>query len=446
MSGGPDSQRSAERSRGPLWLWPTLCGVVAAGAAAVLTGIRPTGGWLTRLWPGDQDAATTVFQVVATATVTVATLTFSLTVVALQLASQQFSPRLLREVSHDRVTKAVLSTLTAAFVFNIVAIRQLDAASPVPVVSALVALLLGIAAFAAGLTFISHMTRVLRVDTLMQMVHAETATAIAVFYPDHDEPIDDPAELELDPADGHLVPTARSGYVRSVDLQALLRATQEHDAVVRIETRPGDHVVRNTPMATVWMRTGAATPPQALLDAVGAAVDVGYERTLDQDAGFGFRQLADIAVKAVSPAVNDPVTAATALGHMGDLLSRVVGARLGPTLHRDGAGVGRAVVPDRDLRYYLELCCGQLRRFGGGEPTVLAAILQMLRDVAVSCRDDRQRVEVARAADATAAQLPGQASPADAETVHDMRRRVDLALAGDLVAAYADRAGETRSI
>jgi len=443
---GAGRNGSAERSRSPLWVWPTVAGVVAAGAALVLTLIRPTGGWLTRLWPGDQDAAATVFQVVTTATVTVATLTFSLTVVALQLASQQFSPRLLREVTRDRVTKAVLATLTGAFVFSIVAIRQLNSSSPVPVVSALVALLLGIAAFAAGLSFISHMTRVLRVDTLMQMVHAETVTAIAAFYPRHDEPIDDPAQLELDPAAGHLVPAGESGYVRSVDVPALLRAAREHEAVLRIETRPGDHVVRNTPMATVWVRTQLSTPPDALLDAVRAAVDVGYERTLDQDAGFGFRQLADIAVKAVSPSINDPVTAAAALGHMGDLLTRVVGSHLGPTLHRDEDGVGRAVVPDRDLRYYLELCCGQLRRYGGSEPTVLASILQMLRDVAVSCRDDRQRAEIARAADAAAAQLPGQAAAADAETVHDMRRRVDLALAGDLVGAYADRAGETRSI
>ncbi|MCZ2826486.1 MULTISPECIES: DUF2254 domain-containing protein [unclassified Modestobacter] len=440
MTGG-----SAESSRSPLWLWPTVAGVVAALASLGLTRIRPTDGWLTHLWPGDQAAASSMFEVVATAVVTVTTLTFSLTVVALQLASQQFSPRLLREVTRDRISKGVLSVLTAAFVFSIVAIRQLDSSSPVPVVSALVALLLGIAAFAAGLTFISHMTRLLRVDTLMLKVHDETKKAIEEFYPRYDEPIDDPGQLDLDQAAGELVHATASGYVRSVDVERLVQLAREHDAVVRIETRPGDHVVRLTPIATVWSGAGGGVPDR-LADEVRAAVDLGYERTLDQDAGFGFRQLEDIAVKAVSPSINDPVTAATALGHMGDLLSRVVGSHLGPTLHRDPDGVGRAVVPDRDLHYYLELTCGQLRRFGGAEPSVLTSILQTLRDVAVSCRDDVQRAEIARAAEATVVQLPEQAAQDDADAVQDMRRRVQLALDGDLVAAYADRAGETRSI
>jgi uncharacterized membrane protein len=437
--------KTAERSRLPLWVGPTVAGVLAAVAALFLTMIRPTSGWLTHLWPGDQDAASTLFQVVATSVVTITTLTFSLTVVALQLASQQFSPRLLREVTRDRVWKSVLTVLTAAFVYTIVAIRQLDSSSPVPVVSALVALLLGIAAFAAGLTFISHMTRLLRVDTLMLKVHDETRIAIETFYPDYDEPIDDPDQLHLDQSAGHLVHASQSGYVRSVDVERLVRCAHEHDAVVRIETRPGDHIVRLTPVATVWPGPGGGGLDE-LADEVRAALDVGYERTLDQDAGFGFRQLEDIAVKAVSPSVNDPVTAAAALGHMGDLLSRIVGSHLGPSVHRDTDGVGRAVVPDRDLEYYLELSCGQLRRFGGSEPTVLTSILQMLRDVAVSCRDDEQRADIARAADNAVAQLPEQAAGDDAEAVRDMRRRVQCALDGDLVAAFADRAGETRSI
>lgn len=443
MSGRPG--KSAERSRLPLWLGPTVAGVLAAVAALLLTRIRPTSGWLTHLWPGDQDAASTLFQVVTTSVITVTTLTFSLTVVALQLASQQFSPRLLREVTRDRVSKSVLSTLTAAFVFPIVAIRQLDSSSPVPTVSALLALLLGIAGFAAGLTFIAHMTRLLRVDTLMLKVHDETRIAIETFYPDHDEPLDDPDQLGLDQSAGQLVHATDSGYVRSVDVERLVRAARQHDGVVRIETRPGDHVVRRTPIATLWAGPGRDVPG-GFADEVRRSIDLGYERTLDQDAGFGFRQLEDIAVKAVSPAINDPVTAATALGHMGDLLSRIVGSRLGPSVHRDGDGAARAVVPDRDLQYYLELSCGQLRRYGSSEPTVLTSILQMLRDVAVSCRDDRQRADIARAAENTVAQLPDQAAEDDAAAVLDLHRRVRCALDGDLVAAYADRAGESRSI
>ena len=131
---------------------------------------------------------------------------------------------------------------------------------------------------------------------------------------------------------------------------------------------------------------------------------------------------------------------------MADLVVRITGRRLGPTLHEDGDGVGRVVVPDRDLRYHLDLCCGQVRRFGRDEPTVLVAILGMLRDVAVASRDDAQCAEVARAARLTAEEQPSGTTEEDAGVVADMRRRVELALAGDVAGAYGDRSGETRSI
>ena len=97
-------------------------------------------------------------------------------------------------------------------------------------------------------------------------------------------------------------------------------------------------------------------------------VELGYERTVEQDAAFGFRQLEDIAVKALSPGINDPVTAAHAIGYMADFLVQVLGCRLGPTVHEDSDGVDRAIVPDRDIAYYIDLCCGQVRRYGRQEP------------------------------------------------------------------------------
>jgi uncharacterized membrane protein len=444
--------RSAESSRSPLWLWPSVAAVVAGLAAVLVSLVRPTSGWVTSLWPGDVDSAATLLGIVATAVVTVATLTFSLTVVALQLASQQFSPRLLREFSRDAVSKVVLSVLGGTFVFSAVTVRGLHADRPVPALAVFLVLLLGVVSLGAGLGFLAHMTRVLRVDTMMLRVHGETAEAIEVFYPAYgDTRPRSPDELDLDESQGRAVTATGSGFVRVVQVEELVRAAQQHDAVVRVQVRPGDHVVRQSPIATIWAGSRSAAGDvgdvgDAVTEAVRSAVVLGYERTLDQDAAFGLRLLEDIAVKAVSPAINDPVTAATALGHMADLVVRITGRRLGPTLHEDGDGVGRVVVPDRDLRYYLDLCCGQVRRFGRAEPTVLVAVLGMLRDVAVACRDDAQRAEVARAARLTAEAQPGGTTEEDAGMVADMRRRVDRALAGDVDGAYGDRSGETRSI
>jgi uncharacterized membrane protein len=244
-----------------------------------------------------------------------------------------------------------------------------------------------------------------------------------------------------------VVRASRSGFVRLVDVEALVAGARDQDAVVDVLTRPGDHVMRGTPIAEVWHRCGG---PPADFDCVEAVVlqtiGIGYERTLEQDVAYGFRELEDIAVKALSPGINDPVTAAHAIGHMGDLLTGLVGRHLGPTLHEDEHGVGRAVVPDRDLAYYLDLACGQIRRYGSAEPTVLLALLRMLRDVGASAHDDEQREHIAHEArlivDAAAPTL----LPEERRSVEEMREQVQTVLYGDALVAYRDRAGETRSI
>jgi uncharacterized membrane protein len=444
--GGRRGQVSAERSRSPLWLWPAASGTAAGAVAWLLGRIRPQGGFLAALWPSDTSAAGSLLQVVATGAVTITTLTLSLTVVALQLASQQFSPRLLRDFARDRVTKQVLSVFTATFAFAVTGLRGLSSTRPVATLVCLGAALLALASFAALLFYITHITALLRVDTMMKRVHDEADRAIDDFYRRYDDPPSrSPDELDLDRSRAVVVTSSGSGFVRVVESETVLRAAQEHDAVICIEVRPGDHVTRGVPVATAWGR-GARPLPRELCDAVRRSVVLSYERTIDQDAAFGLRQLEDIAVKAMSPAINDPTTADAAVGHMADLLVRLTGRQLGAALHEDEHGAGRVVVPDRDLQYYLDLACGQLRRFGAAEPTVLISLLRMLRDVAVACRDDDQRADVARAADLVCAQLSPQANEADADGVADLRRRVDRALEGRAEDAYADRAGETRSV
>jgi uncharacterized membrane protein len=298
------------------------------------------------------------------------------------------------------------------------------------------------------LVYITHVIRILRIDTMMLAVHAQTALAITTFYP----PYGDPRPRSPDPSvrpegRGQVILAARSGFVRLVDVESLVAAARDRDAVVEALARPGDHVGRGTPLAQVWSRDGGPLPD---LDAVAAvvqeAIAIGYERTLEQDAAYGFRELEDIAVKALSPAINDPVTAAHAIGHMGDLLTRLVGCRLGATVHEDEHGVGRAIVPDRDLPYYLDLTCGQIRRFGSAEPTVLIALLRMLRDVGASARDDEQRQHIAHEARLIVQAAAPSLLPGERRAVEDMESRVGRALCGDVLGAYRDRSGETRSI
>ena len=444
-----------EQLRASLWFLPA---VVAAGSLLLTLGLLrirpdPAGAVGELAWPASASSAATLLQLVATAVMTVTTLTLSLTIVALQLASQQFSPRLLRNFARDRRIQASLAVLTSAFVVPLTALRGIDPERPLPVLALALTWLLGLASVGVLLGFVAHLVRLLRVDTMMAGVHAETRRTIEQTYSpwggrEGEEPPEAPDDDALPgPSGGVLVLARRSGFVRSIDPGVLVAAAAGEGVFFRLGLRPGDHVVAGAPVGMAWtVDGGGPVRPDELADAVAPALDFGIERTSEQDAAFGFRQLVDIAVKAISPGINDPTTAAEAIGYCADLLVRLQGRRLGPQVKRDEEGRARVVLPDRDLRYYLDLACGQVRRFGRDMPGVLTALLRMLRDVAANARSDEQRDEVARQVALILDEVSDELVEYDLAEVREFARRVELALSGDLAAAYDDRAGETRSI
>jgi uncharacterized membrane protein len=442
---------SFEDVRLSLWFLPLMSALVALVAALALSEVAPgADSRLGRLpWPGDYDTASTVLQVVATSIITITSLSFSLVVVALQLASQQFSPRLLREFARDWVIQAVLSVLVSTFVFALTVLLSLRADEALPKLAVLLGYLLGLLSIVALLAFIGHIVRALRIDTMMVAVHAETVATMRQSYPSTEQPEPDRPDDLPDASGGTCVPAPRSGFVKVIEPGHLVEAAVEHDVVLWMLLRPGDHLVCGTPMATARGRDGTPVSAETagrLARAVMGGIELGYERTSEQDTALGLRQLTDIAVKALSPGINDPVTAAHAIGYCADLLVQLNAHRLGPQVHSDGGGQARVVLPDRDARYYLELVCGPVRRYGRAEPTVLTALLRMLRDVALAARSDEQREEVRRQAGLVLATAPEDMLDEDAEQVRDVARRVEQVLRGEVAAAFVDRAGETRSL
>jgi uncharacterized membrane protein len=443
--------RGASRSTGvsrELWTWPAAGTGIGAGLAFLMLNLsRSLEMTYPRVvWPGDSDAASSMLQVIAGAVITVITLSFSLMVIALQLASQQFSPRLLRDFTRDRITRAVLAILMATFVYALTVLRSLNQDRPLPELAVSFAFVLGLTSLGAVIGFITHIARILRVDIVMTRVHAETADAIARFHPRYgDEPAPGELSRRLDQEGSDLVTAGRSGFLRHIHVDDLVRAGERADAYVRVEVHTGDRITRGTPIGSVWTPAPGRGADPRVDAALRAALHLDDERAIDQDAAFGFRQLEDIAVKALSPGVNDPVTCTHAIGHLADLLVTLCARRLGPTVHADSAGRGRVIVPGRDLRYYLDLACGEVRHYGRGMPTVLKALLAMLRDVAAAARDDAQRAEIGRQVGFVQSEIPASMPAHDAEQVHDMARRVRQVLAGQVRAGFADRCGETRS-
>ncbi|ELS50905.1 DUF2254 domain-containing protein [Streptomyces viridochromogenes] len=386
-----------------LWPLPTL-GITLAVVAGV--GLPRLDGriehdmpfWLRDyLFGGSADAARSVLAAIAGSLVTVTALTFSLTVVTLQLASSQFSPRLLRTFTADRYVQTTLALFLTTFTFALTVLRTVRTGEEgqtgfVPRVSITMAFLLTLASLLALVLFLSHLARELRIETMMNSVHSAADRTIDRLLSEKRDATREgpaaggpPAPPPEPPANAIPLAVRASGFLTSVDEAALLEATVEADALVLIDRLPGSSLVAGTPMGVAWPRTGEPFTSDTwarLAERISEAVRTGPERTDLQDVAFGLRQLTDIAAKALSPGINDPTTAVHALSYTSALLCELAHRDLGPRLLRDDHQRVRVVLRRPDLRDLLELAVAQPLRYGASEPAVLTRIAMLLRELA----------------------------------------------------------------
>lgn len=395
-------------------LWPIP---VAAIAAAVLLGIgipllddavdADLPAWLAALlFSGGADAARAVLSAIAGSLVSATTLTFSLTVVALQLASSQASPRVLRMFARDRVVHRTLAVFLGTFAYALGVLRTVqdsEDGAGVPRIAITLAFLLTLASVVTLVLFLAHLARQLRIETVLRDVHRETSATIALVRGVDEQPGEEPGEPVAPaerPETARAVTAAESGFLTASDRERLVELAQRHDLVIAEDRAIGGNVVAGTPVAWWWPRDALRHPetdpgmPDRVAAEVRAALEIGYERTATQDVGFGLRQLVDIAARGVSPGVNDPTTAVHALGHIAAVLSDL--ARLpdqAPVLN-DPDGVPRVIVRRHDFEELLEVGLGQLRHYGAADPEVAARLYGLLREVGWACHRDADRAAV----------------------------------------------------
>jgi uncharacterized membrane protein len=415
---------AGEYLRGALWALPTVAVVLAliAGSVLALVDIGPDSAFHPLVFQGTADDARTLLIAIASTMVTVIALVLGLTVVALQLASTQYSPRLLRNFLRDRVNQVVLSVFVATFTYSTAGLYTVGVSggqrtSDFPRLAVTGALVLLFASLVMLVFFVHHLVHSIQVDEIMSTVERNTLHVIERDLPTVGitaGPLSDP------PVWAVALPSHRSGYLQTVHPDVLLAAAVASDVNVAVTSMVGDHVVAGSPLAWIW-RPSPEQPPPAGAEfehVVRDAVRIGFERTMEQDAAFGVRQLADIASKALSPAINDPYTAVQALQHIAVVLAELSHRPLGSQVLRDASGAPRVTIPGRDFAYYVDLACGQIRRYGRSEPRVMLALLRILRSTARFCPDDSTRAVLARQvrlvlADAEAAIV----QPADLEPV-----------------------------
>ena len=384
-----------DRLRSSLFFVPMLCvvGAVILGEAmlvvdALVTGIDP------RL-TATVDSARTVLTTVAGATLTFAGIAFSVSLLLISLASSQYSPRVVHGMFRDPFNKRVMGLVIGTFTYCLVVLRAVrgaleDAGDPiVPSVSILLAVVLGIASILSIVAFINHGAHSMDVSKILRRVTDEALSQADSAWPepapesgagaDEDEP------LTL-PDGAATVRFTQYGWVQNVDYDELLAALPP-GSNVRLETFAGRYAIRNTPLCRIF------PPPEdveATGDAVRAAVIVGETRTLQQDVAYGVRQLSDVALKAMSPGINDPTTAHDAISHLGTVLADLLGRR--QPARRLTGDEGRVLwVPHATTHDHLVgLAFDEVRIASAEHPTVLIYLLDVLDQV------EQSLVEVSR--------------------------------------------------
>lgn len=446
MATSPNSglDRVRDSLRSDLWPLPTI-GVVLA----LLLGfwLPVVDGWLeedlpptvtTLLFGGGAGAASTVLDAIASSTITVTSLTFSLTVVTLQLASSQFSPRLLRTFTSDLFMQVTLALFLATFSYSLTVLRSVRAedgtqAEFVPRLSVTVAYVLVVASVIGLVLFLAHLAQVIRVETMLRTVRADgTQTLRRMLVPpsDHDRGTAVPAP----PPDAFLLLAPGSGFLVRIDRDELLAVAKELAVVVLLDRCAGTALVEGTPIGAAWHASGSLGQEDRdrLHATVSQVVGIGSERTGTQDIGYGLRQLTDVAIKALSPGINDPTTAVHALGHSSALLCEFAGRQLGPELLTDDEGAVRVVLARPGLADLLELAVAQPRRYGAADPDVLARIASLLAEVAWCVQRAEHRTAIVQQLDRLAATVrAADVDEAEVAMLAELGRTVERALRRD---------------
>jgi len=347
---------------------------------------------------GQADATRAVLIGIAAAVITVAGVVFSITILALQLASQQFGPRMLRNFIRDLGTQVSLGAFVATFVYSILTLGSVAhgrSGDFVPHVSVTVALVLTLGDLGILIYFIHHVATSIQVTTVVAGIARDFRSTFAQVLEEAGgtppRPLDEELErrelaLRLETG-GELVPARTSGFLQSVGHAELVRIATASDAVIRLLHRAGHFVVEGQPLALVWPSSAVA----GVAEALDRAHIVGSNRTLNQDPGFAVDQLVEVAIRALSPAVNDTFTAMNCIDWLGDCLCRAARRPLPSGLYRDADGVVRLIDPTITFKRLVQKASDKIRQAGRGMPAVLIRQLENLEKVTVALADPDQR-------------------------------------------------------
>ena len=314
------------------WFLPSLIVVGSIAIAIALIEADSTGSreWLDR-WPhlfgASAAGARGMLSTIAGSMMTVVGVTFSMTLVTLALASSQYTSRILRNFMRDRVTQVVLGIFAGIFTYCLIVLRTIRGGENtfVPSLAVFFGVVLAIGGISVLIYFIHHIASSIQASNIIASVAAETMQAIDRMFPKKTGhgPADDERDSASPPLPACIWQTVAApgnGYIQSVDNATLLRLAREHRTIIRMESGVGEFVVHNAPLASLAMDT---QPDKAVIADLQGAYSIDRYRTVEQDIGFGVGQIVDIALRALSPGINDTTTAEMCVDYLTAILAQL---------------------------------------------------------------------------------------------------------------------------
>jgi uncharacterized membrane protein len=390
--------------RNSFWFIPTI--MVAAAIALSWGAIRidksmDDGNWMAALgWTFSRgpEGSRAVLSTVAASMMTIASVTFSITIVALQLASSQFGPRLLRNFMGDRGNQIAIGTFIATFTYCLLVLRTVNGMESeefVPHIAVTIGLALALVSVAVLIYFIHHSAESIQAESVIAVVAGELHQSIERLFPARSgesppESVQEPAQALPESFDRDCQPitSEQSNYVEAIDVDSLVELAAEHGLVISLALRPGKFSMAGGPLATVW-------PGEKVDDDVVGKIRskfyFGRRRTLVQDVEFAIDQLVEVAVRALSPGVNDPFTAVNCVDRLGAALC-VAADRTFPSPYRyDDKSQLRVVAHGTTIPGMVEAAFNQIRQAARHDTAVTLRLLETVAAVARRTDDEEFR-------------------------------------------------------
>jgi uncharacterized membrane protein len=371
--------RAVAAAGSTLWLIPLGCLLAGVALSVATTAIDSATGFdlLPSSLTGSPAGATQILTTIAQSTVQLSALVLSLTLVVIQLAMGQFSPRIVRALLNDRRSQWAIGVFLATIAFTLFSIRRVGEGGEVPGLTMLVAYLLALASFSALLLYVNHVGQSLRVSGLIDLVGDNLRAELDNRYGERIDGVGVPP--------GDAIPAPEPGVVAEVDLERLVELAVAADCRLELVPMMGDFVPSGAPLIRIegdGSRLDRAAAAQAVV--------LGAERSHTRDPAYGFRKLVDIAERSIAEPFDDPTTAVQAIDRLHDCLRELSGRRLTSGEWRDSAGVVRVHARQITWEGYVRLAFTELTLAGAGSPQVARRLFAALDDLIATAPASRR--------------------------------------------------------